>query len=169
MGQLSIHRPDVDFDGLAARVHCQHRVDFARVQREPWLGYVAVESGFTVIGHSERRRPTLNFPKRQVLCSWRFDLFGVIRVKSKERKLLYSASIKQKSIKIFFYADSRRMHPIKPKCLSLGLGFQLFGGLGILQISCEFRSDNLKYKKKLIFGYGFVYKFKKFKKSKLIL
>ena len=87
-------------------------------------------------------------------------------MKSRERKLLYSASIKQKSIKIFFFcADSRRMHPIKPKCLSLGLGFQLFGGLGILQISCEFRSDNLKYKKNLIFGYGFVYKFKKLEKN----
>jgi len=42
------------------------------------------------------------------------------------------------------------MHPIKPKGLSLGLGFQFveYLGLGFFKPLANFELDNLKYKKK---------------------
>ena len=59
------------------------------------------------------------------------------------------------------------MHPIKPKGLILGTGFQFFEYW--VWVFCKslasFELDNLKYKKKnLIFGYGVEYKFEKLEK-----
>ncbi len=61
---------------------------------------------------------------------------------------------------------NRHMHPIKPKGLTLGLGFQFVEylgqglGLGFFKSLANFELDNLKYKKKiLIFGHGFEHQF----------
>ncbi len=58
------------------------------------------------------------------------------------------------------------MHTIKPKGLSLGLGFQFFEFLGFGFGYFINELYNLKKKKIfLIFQYGFEYKFKKIEKN----